>query len=410
VTSPDVEGLLRELAPQALGAVARRYGGFADAEDAVQEALVIAAQEWSAGLPAKPLSWLIRVASRRLVDEYRRTDARRRREELAASLSIHREPTVPSADDSLVMLFLCCDETLPSTLSIPLTLRAVGGLTTREIAAAYLVSEATMAQRISRAKAKLRGRRFELPADVAARLRRVCEVLYLLFNEGYTSSSGPDLLRVDLSGEAIRLARMLHGRVPDDPEVAGLLAMMLLTEARRPARTAAGGALVPLAQQDRWLWDGGLIGEGLQLLNATLAARRIGEYQLLASIAALHDEAASHASTRWAEIAKAYSRLESLTGNPMVRLNRAVAVAMVQGPEAGLELLAELDLRDSHRLHAVRAHLLEDTGDLAAAAKCYARAAARTDNARERDYLVEQAARVSAALPPNQSGQDGPSL
>jgi len=396
VTPPDVEGLLRELAPQALGAVARRYGEFADAEDAVQEALVTAAVQWPAGLPDRPLSWLITVASRRLVDEYRRTDARRRREELAASLSIHQEETVPSSDDSLVMLFLCCDDTLSSTLSIPLTLRAVGGLTTREIAAAYLVPEATMAQRISRAKAKLRGRRFELPADPAARLRSVCQVLYLLFNEGYTSSSGPDLSRVDLSGEAIRLARMLHGQAPDDPEVAGLLALMLLTEARRPARASAEGALVPLAQQDRSLWDRALISEGLQLLNATLVAGLIGEYQLVASIAALHDEASSYASTRWAEIAKAYATLESLTGNPMVRLNRAVAVAMVEGPASGLALLEGLELHDSHRLHAVRAHLYEDIGDLAAPAQCYAAAAARTDNGRERDYLVEQAARVSA--------------
>jgi len=224
----------------------------------------------------------------------------------------------------------------------------------------------------------------------------VCVVLYLLFNEGYTSSSGPDLSRVDLSGEAIRLARVLHGQAQNDPEIAGLLALMLLTEARRPARTSVDGALIPLAQQDRSHWDQALISEGLQLHNATLAARRIGEYQLLASIAALHDEAASHASTRWAAIATTYTRLESLTGNPMVRLNRAIAVAMVEGPASGLALLEGLELHDSHRLHAVRAHLLEDTGDLAAAAQCYAAAAARTDNARERDYLIEQAARLNA--------------
>jgi RNA polymerase sigma factor (sigma-70 family) len=398
VTPPDVEGLLRELAPQAVGALARRYGEFADAEDAVQEALVTAAAQWPAGLPDRPLSWLITVASRRLVEEYRSRDARRRREDLAASLSIHREPAAPASDDSLVMLFLCCDDTLSPTLSIPLTLRAVAGLTTREIAAAYLVPEATMAQRISRAKARLRGRRFALPAEPAARLRPVCEVLYLLFNEGYTSSGGPDLARVDLSGEAIRLARMLRGHAPEDPEVAGLLALMLLTEARLPARTSADGALVPLARQDRSRWDRALISEGLQLLNATLAAGRIGEYQLLASVAALHDEAASHASTRWAQIAKAYAKLESLTGNPMVRLNRAVAVAMVAGPSAGLALLEGLELRDSHRLHAVRAHLYEETGDLAAAARCYAAAAARTDNARERDYLIEQSARVKGPV------------
>ena len=396
MSQPDVEGLLRQLGPQALGALARRYGDFAGAEDAVQEALVAAAAQWPAGLPDSPLSWLISVASRRLIDEYRRTDARRQREELVASLSIHREQTVPSSDDSLVMLFLCCDDSLSPTLSIPLTLRAVAGLTTREIAAAYLVPEATMAQRISRAKARLRGHRFELPADPTTRLRRVCEVLYLLFNEGYTSSSGPTLARADLSGEAIRLARMLHGQVPEDPEVAGLLALMLLTDARRPARTAADGALVPLARQDRSRWDRALIGEGVRLLNATLAAGRIGEYQLLASVAALHDEAASHASTRWAEIANTYLKLEALTGNPMVRLNRAVAVAMVDGPAAGLALIEGLELHDSHRLHAVRAHLLEAGGDLVAAARSYAAAAARTGNARERDYLVEQAARVSA--------------
>jgi predicted RNA polymerase sigma factor len=396
VTPPDVEGLLRELAPQALGAVARRYGDFADAEDAVQEALVVAAAQWPAGLPDRPLAWLITVASRRLVDEYRRTDARRRREELAASLSIHRDAAVPPGDDSPVLLVLCRGGTLSPTLAVPLPPRALAGLTTREIAAAYLVPEATMAQRISRAKARLRGRRFELPAEAGARLGSVREVLYLLFNEGYTSSSGPDLSRVDLSGEAIRLTRMLHRQVPDDPEVAGLLALMLLTEARRPARTSPDGALVPLARQDRSLWDRPLVGEGLRLLNTALAARRVGEYQLLASIAALHDEAPSHESTRWAQIAKAYARLESLTGNPVVRLNRAVAVAMVEGPAAGLALLEDLELRDSHRRHAVRGHLLEDTGDLAGAARCYAAAAARADNARERDNLVEQAARVSA--------------
>jgi RNA polymerase sigma factor (sigma-70 family) len=395
VTRPgDVDRLLRELAPQAVGALARRYGEFADAEDAVQEALVTAAAQWPAARPDRPLAWLITVASRRLIEEYRSRDARRRREDLAASLSIHPDLAAPAADDSLVLLFLCCDDALSPTLSIPLTLRAVAGLTTREIAAAYLVPEATMAQRISRAKARLRGRRFELPADPAARLRPVCEVLYLLFNEGYTSSGGPDLARVDLSGEAIRLARMLHGQVPGDPEVAGLLALMLLTEARLPARTTADGALVPLARQDRARWDRALIGEGLQLLNATLAAGRIGEYQLLASIAALHDEAPSHAATRWAQIAKAYLKLEALTGNPVVRLNRAVAVAMVDGPAAGLALLEGLELRDSHRLDAVRGHLHEELGDLAAAARCYAAAAARTGNARERDYLIEQAARV----------------
>jgi RNA polymerase sigma factor (sigma-70 family) len=392
VSDAELEGLLRQLAPQALGAVARRYGDFAGAEDAVQEALLTASQEWPTGLPDRPLGWLITVASRRLVEEYRRTDARRRREELAASLSMHREPAVPSADDSLVMLFLCCDDALTPTLSIPLTLRAVAGLTTRQIAAAYLLSEATVAQRISRAKARLRGRAFALPADLGSRLGSVLEVLYLLFNEGYASSSGPDLSRTDLSGEAIRLARGLHAQLPQEPEVAGLLALMLLTDARRPARTTLDGALVPLAEQDRSRWDRSLVAEGMTLLNATLAAGRLGEYQLLASVAALHDEAPSYADTRWEQIARAYERLEALTGNPVVRLNRAVAVAAVEGPAAGLALLEGLDLRDHHRLHAVRAHLLEEAGDAAGAAAAYAEAAARTDNARERDYLIARAA------------------
>lgn len=394
---PSVGCLLRELAPQALGAVARRYGDFTNAEDAVQEALLAAAAQWPTGLPERPLAWLITAASRRLVDEYRRTDARQRREDLAASLSIHQQSSAASPDDSLVLLFLCCDDALSSTLSIPLTLRAVGGLTTREIAAAYLVPESTMAQRISRAKAKLRGRRFALPTDPTGRLLAVRTVLYLLFNEGYTSSGGSDLLRVDLSREAIRLTRMLHGQVPDDPEVAGLLAQMLLTEARRPARTTASGRLVPLAEQDRSTWNHALIIEGMALLNATLAVGRIGEYQLLASVAALHDEAGAYTDTRWRQIAKAYARLEALTGNPMVRLNRAVAVAMIDGPASGLALLDGLDLRDSHRLHAVRAHLLEQAGDLVAAAESYAAAATRTDNARERDYLVEHVVRLRNA-------------
>lgn len=392
----DLEGLLRELAPQALGAVARRYGDFAGAEDALQEALLTAAQEWPSGLPERPLGWLITVASRRLVEEYRRTDARRRREELAASLSVHRESVVPSSDDTLVMLFLCCDDSLTPTLSIPLTLRAVAGLTTREIAAAYLLSEATVAQRISRAKARLRGRPFALPPDRAPRLASVLEVLYLLFNEGYASSSGPDLARTDLSGEAMRLARMLHAQLPDEPEVAGLLALMLLTDARRRARTDADGALVPLSEQDRSQWDHTLIGEGMALLNTALAVRDHGEYQLLAAVAALHDEAPSYDRTRWPQIARTYERLEALTGNPVVRLNRAVAVAAVEGPAAGLALLEDLDLRDHHRLHAVRAHLMEEAGDLEGAAVAYAAAASRTDNARERDYLIERAARARA--------------
>ena len=391
MTAPDVGGLLRDLAPRALGAVVRRYGDFADAEDAVQEALLAASQQWPRDLPTNPLGWLVAVAGRRVVDEIRANDARRRREGAVALRDVAAD--VPDQDDSLVLLFLCCHDALSPTLAIPLTLRAVAGLTTREIAAAYLVPEATMAQRISRAKAKLRGESFALPTEPTSRLRSVLEVLYLLFNEGYASSSGPDLARVDLSSEAIRLARMLHDALPDNAEAAGLLALMLLTDARRPARTGAAGELVPLAEQDRTLWDRARISEGLRLLSAALRRREVGEYQLLASIAGLHDQAPSHSETAWSEIASLYGLLEQMTGNPVVTLNRAVALAMVQGPRAGLELLTGLAL-DSHRVHAVRAHLLEEAGDAAAAAEEYATAASRATNSRERDYLTVRAAQA----------------
>jgi RNA polymerase sigma factor (sigma-70 family) len=389
VSTADVEGLLRELAPRALGAVVRRHGDFADAEDAVQEALLAASQEWPVDLPTNPLGWLVTVASRRLIDEVRKSDARRRREDRVALLEVPGDPS--STDDSLVLLFLCCHDALSATLAIPLTLRAVAGLTTREIAAAYLVPEATMAQRISRAKAKLGGERFALPDDVSGRLRSVLEVLYLLFNEGYASSSGPDLARVDLSGEAIRLTRLVHGRLPDNAEVAGLLALMLLTDARRTARTGPNGELVPMAEQDRSRWDRTRITEGMVLLTAALRQREVGEYQLLACIAGLHDQSVSHAQTQWAEIASLYGLLERMTGNPVVTLNRAVAVAMVEGPRAGLSLLEDLDL-DTHRLYAVRAHLFEEAGDLQAAVAAFRLAASRTTNLRERDYLTMRAA------------------
>ena len=389
MTTPDVEGLLRELAPRALGAVVRRYGDFADAEDAVQEALLEASQQWPRDLPTHPLGWLVTVASRRVVDTIRAHDARRRREDTVALLDVPVESS--DEDDSLVLLFLCCHDALSPTLAIPLTLRAVAGLTTREIAAAYLVPEATMAQRISRAKAKLRGETFSVPSDLTGRLRSVLEVLYLLFNEGYASSSGPDLARVDLSSEAIRLTRMLHASLPANAEVAGLLALMLLTDARRTARTGPSGELVPLAEQDRSRWDRSRISEGMRLLTAALKQREVGEYQLLASVAALHDQSPSHQDTAWAEIASLYGLLERMTGNPVVTLNRAVAVAVVQGPQAGLALLDGLAL-DSHRLHAVRAHLLDEAGDAAGAAAAYATAASMTTNARERDYLTVRAA------------------
>jgi RNA polymerase sigma factor (sigma-70 family) len=401
-TGPGLEDLLRELAPQVLGALVRRHGDFADAEDAVQEALLAAATTWPAeAQPDSPLGWLIRVASRRLANQYRSDDARRRREQLAASWSVASPESAPGRDDTLILMFLCCHPSLTPALAIPLTLRAVGGLTTREIAAAFLVPEATMAQRISRAKAKIKasGEPFALPPpdQRPERLRLVLHVLYLLFNEGYTSSSGPDLARTDLSGEAIRLARAVHAAAPEDPEVAGLLALMLLTDARRPARSGADGALIPLAEQDRTLWDRRLIMEGIGLITHALRRGQPGEYQVQAAIAALHDQAACHADTDWPEILSLYGRLEAMTGNPMVRLNRAVATAMARGPDAGLALLEGLGERlgDHHRLHSVRAHLLEQAGDTAAAVAEFRAAAARTTNLREQQYLTTKAARLA---------------
>jgi RNA polymerase sigma factor (sigma-70 family) len=397
---PGTTDLLRDLGPRALGAIVRRYGHFADAEDAVQEALLAAATTWPAGgTPDNPLAWLIRVASRKMADQYRSDEARRRREELAASWSLVPAAPVPAHDDTLTLMLMCCHPALPPGAAIPLTLRAVGGLTTREIAAAFLVPEATMAQRISRAKAKLKGfdEPFTLPpGEGGERLRSVLHVLYLIFNEGYAASDGPDLARTDLSGEAVRLARGVHTALPDDAEVAGLLALMLLTDARRPARTGPGGELVPLEAQDRARWDRKLITEGLTLLTAALRRGEPGEYQLLAAIAALHDQAASYAGTDWPRILALYNRLDALTGNPMVALNRAVAMAMAQGPGAGLALLDGLagQLGDHHRLHSVRAHLLEQAGDTGGAIAEFEAAAARTTNLRERDYLVTKAARL----------------
>ena len=405
-TAANTEGLLRELAPRVLGAVVRRYGDFADAEDAVQEALLAAATAWPAtGEPDNPLGWLIRVAARRMADQYRRDDARRRREELAASWSLASPGPAPGHDDTLILMFMCCHPSLTPASAIPLTLRAVGGLTTREIATAFLVPEATMAQRISRAKAKVKAsdEPFTLPSpsERAERLRSVLHVLYLLFNEGYASSSGPDLARTDLSGEAIRLARGVRGGLPEDPEVAGLLALMLLTDARRAARTRNDGELIPLAEQDRTLWDRGLIAEGVALVTEALKRGQVGEYQVQAAIAAVHDQAARHADTNWSEILSLYGLLERMTGNPMVTLNRAVAAAMAHGPAAGLALLDGLSERlgDHHRLHSVRAHLLELAGDTKAAIAEFRAAAARTTNLREQHYLTTQAARLAAERP-----------
>jgi len=407
VTGPQATGdPLRDLAPRALGAVVRRYGHFADAEDAVQEALLAAATTWPAdGTPDNPLAWLIRVASRKMADQYRRDEARRRREDLAASWSLIPYEPVPARDDTLILMLMCCYPSLSPGAAIPLTLRAVGGLTTREIAAAFLVPEATMAQRISRAKATLKvaDEPFALPPPGAGgeRLRSVLHVLYLIFNEGYTASDGPDLARTDLSGEAIRLARNVHTALPQDPEATGLLALMLLTDARRAARTGPGGELVPLAEQDRSRWDRRLITEGLSLITGALRLGQPGEYQVQAAIAALHDQAASHAQTDWAHLLALYDRLEQMTGNPMVTLNRAVAMAMAHGPDAGLALLDGLagPLGDHHRLRSVRAHLLEQAGDTSGAIAEFQAAAARTTNLRERDYLVMKAARLGTAPP-----------
>ena len=404
MTTPGTtEDLLRELAPQVLGTLVRRYRNFADAEDAAQEALIAAAAAWPRdGRPDNPLGWLIRVASRRLANAYRSEEARRRREQLAASWSVASPDPAPGRDDTLILMFMCCHPSLSPALAIPLTLRAVGGLTTREIAAAFLVPESTMAQRISRAKARIQasGQPFALPAhdDRPERFAQVLHVVYLLFNEGYTTSSGPDLARTDLSGEAIRLARAIHAAAPEEPEAAGLLALMLLTEARRPARSGPGGDLIPLAEQDRSRWDRRLIVEGLGLIAEALPRGQVGEYQIQASIAALHDQAPGHDSTDWPQILTLYGLLESMTQNPMARLNRAVAAAMAQGPDAGLALLDGLDQRlgDHHRLHAVRAHLLEQAGDADAAVAEFRVAAARATNLREQQYLTTKAARLAA--------------
>jgi RNA polymerase sigma factor (sigma-70 family) len=398
----SAEALLRDLAPRVLGVLVRRYGNFADCEDAVQEALIAAAAEWPGeGQPGNPLGWLIKVASRRLANLHRADMTRSRREELAASWSHAPAEPATGRDDTLIVMLMCCHPSLTPASAIPLTLRAVGGLTTREIAAAFLVPEPTMAQRISRAKAKIKASAepFALPPPprLPERLQAVLHVLYLLFNEGYTTSGGPDLGRADLSGEAIRLARMMRASVPDDPEVTGLLALMLLTDARRPARSGPGGELIPLAEQDRTRWDAGLIVEGLSLISGVLGGGHAGEYQLQAAIAALYDQAPSHAGTDWPKIVALYTLLEAMTANPMVTLNRAVATAMVSGPAAGLALLDDLGdrLGDHHRLHSVRAHLLAQAGDVESAAAEFRAAAARTANLRERHYLTTQAARLA---------------
>ncbi|GAA0922777.1 sigma factor-like helix-turn-helix DNA-binding protein [Kribbella koreensis] len=389
---------MRELTPQVLGAVVRRTGDFTAAEDAVQEALIAAARTWPQdGVPDNPRGWLIQAASRRFIDEIRQEQARRKREELAAHREVPAEE-VEEHDDTLRLLFLCCHPALTAASAIALTLRAVGGLTTAEIATAYLVPEATMAQRISRAKQKLKGQPFELSQD-EERLAQVLHVLYLVFNEGYTTSSGADLHRADLSGEAIRLTRMVHQLLPDSAQVTALLALMLLNDARRLARTGTAGELIPLTEQDRTLWNKEFIDEGVALAVEAFNQPPLGEYQLQAAIAALHDEAARPEDTDWPQILGLYGLLEDLSGNPMVTLNRAVAQAMVSGPEAGLELLRPLDVKlDGHyRLDAVRGHLYEMLGEYETAATHFTAAARRTTSTPEQNYLTTKAAQVSDA-------------
>jgi RNA polymerase sigma factor (sigma-70 family) len=404
----DVEPLLRDLAPRVLGVLARRHPRDFDAcEDAVQEALLAAARQWPGeGVPDDPHAWLVAVAGRRLVDAWRSESARRAREEGAfAAGAPLAAAAVPDEDDSLALLMLCCHPSLSAPSQITLTLRAVGGLTTAEIAAAFLVPEPTMAQRISRAKATIRraGGRFEMPAPGAPRdaaLRAVLQVLYLMFNEGYTATSGERLARVELTTEAIRLTRLLHARLPDDGEVTGLLSLMLLTDARRPARTAGDGTLVPMAEQDRTRWTRAEIDEGIALVTAALSSAPLGPYQLQAAIAAVHAEAPSSEETDWPQIVALYRLLMRLQpDNPMISLNHAVAVAMVDGPTAGLALLDDITtaLPTSHRPIAVRAHLLEQAGDEAAARDAYAEAARRTTSLPERRYLERRAARLREA-------------
>ena len=403
-----LEELLRDLTPQVLGAIASRSTDFAACEDAVQESLLAASMQWPVGgRPENPRGWLITVAERRLQDAVRAESARRNREAreaaLVASSSYAEEPSEESGhDDTLILLFLCCHPALSPPSQLALTLRAVGGLTTAEIARGFMVPESTMAQRISRAKSRIRatGISFRMPSEAERpdRLRVVLHVLYLIFTEGHTSTAGPVLHRAELTSEAIRLARILHRLLPEDGEVTGLLALMLLTDARRDARTDASGALVPLADQDRAAWDHVAIEEGIALISATLGTVDAGPYQLQAAIAALHGEAQSAADTDWTQILVLYRVLDDLSPNPMTRLNLAVATAMVDGPRAGLDIVAELDQEPSvdlsHRIDAVRGHLLEMSGDVSGARTAYRLAARKTMSLPEQRYLERQAARL----------------
>jgi RNA polymerase sigma factor (sigma-70 family) len=398
----NVEGPLRESAPRALAAVVRRFGDFADSEDAVQEAMIDAARQWPAqGTPQSPTAWLIAVASRRMTDRIRADSARRTREERIAA-----EPGPgPSAeaDDTLALIFMCCRPELTPASAVALTLRAVGGLTTAQIAAAFLVPEKTMGRRIARAKATVAAAEepfgLPAPAERTERLRTALSVLYLIFNEGYAASEGPDLARAELAAEAIRMTRIARLALPDEPEVGGLLALMLLTDARRAARVDARGELVPLDEQDRSLWDAARIAEGDRVLAGAIAMAAVGPYQVQAAIGAVHDRARRAEETDWAEILALYGLLEKVAPGPIVALNRAVATAMAEGPEAGLTLLAEVEprLEGHHRVHAVRGHLLELSGDGAGAHLEYRRAAELTASLPEQRYLTRRAAALSGA-------------
>jgi RNA polymerase sigma factor (sigma-70 family) len=402
------EQLLRELAPQVLGAVARRFRDFVSAEDAVQEAMIAAFTQWpEEGIPENPRGWLIQVASRRMTDHVRSEIARREREAAVAQEAEIVVPTVDiesdmDPDDTLILLFMCCHPALTPSSAIALTLRAVGGLTTAEIANAFLVPEATMAQRISRAKQSIQDSdvpfRLPSPQERTQRLPAVLHVLYLIFNEGYASSIGAHLQRLDLAREAIRLTRYTKKLIPDNAEVAGLLALMLLTDARRAARTGPSEELIPLDKQDRTLWDQAEISEGVGLVTEALSKEAVGMYQLQAAIAAVHDEAPRAEDTDWPQILALYELLKRASPSPMVTLNHAIAAAMVHGPAKGLELLQVLDkdhrLAAHYRLDAVRGHLFEMVGDYKSAIQHYRVAAARTTSIPEQNYLLTQAARL----------------
>jgi RNA polymerase sigma factor (sigma-70 family) len=409
---PAAQDLLRDLAPAVLGTLVRRYRDFAACEDAMQEALLAAAIQWpAAGTPDHPKGWLITVATRRLTDRVRADTARRLREQLVVSLvpadaQIARAADsegVDERDESLDLYFTCCHPALSPASQVALTLRAVGGLTTAEIARAFLVPEATMAQRLSRAKQTIKAAGAGFPApterDRLVRLPAVLHVLYLIFSEGYAASAGERVARVELSAEAIRVARLLANLLPDEPEVLGLLALMRLTDARRAARTSPDGELIPLDEQDRGSWDRAAIDEGERILRRALSRGTAGPYQIQAAIAALHDRAADTEATDWPQILVLYGLLRRWNDSPMVRLSEAIALAMVEGPAAGLAALDHLAvdsrLSDHYRLDAVRAHLLERAGDREAAIAHYQRASARTTSTPERHYLLLKAARLA---------------